>query len=148
MRRLFLAGALALSAATTSAATPDEIVADAALEARARALGRELRCMVCQNQSVEDSNSALAHDLRVLLRERLIGGDSDEAAMGYIAARYGDFVLLKPPIKTLTAFLWAGPLLFLLGALALFLRLLRREATVLAPLSAAEEARLTAMLDE
>jgi cytochrome c-type biogenesis protein CcmH len=148
MRRLFLAGAIALSATMASAVTPDEMLADTMLETRARALGRELRCVVCQNQSIEDSNSSLAHDLRVLLRERLAEGDSDQAAIGYIASRYGDFVLLRPPLKTVTALLWAGPALFLLGALGLFLRFLRRGATSLAPLSAAEKTRLASLLDE
>jgi cytochrome c-type biogenesis protein CcmH len=141
MKRFFVAMALCLSVTTAIAVTPDEMLADATLEARARALGRELRCVVCQNQSIEDSNAALAHDLRMLLRERLSNGDSDEAAIEYIAARYGDFVLLKPPMKAVTALLWAGPALFLLGALALYLNLMRRESSKLAPFTAAEEAR-------
>jgi cytochrome c-type biogenesis protein CcmH len=141
MKRFFVAMALCLSVTTAIAVTPDEMLADATLEARARALGRELRCVVCQNQSIEDSNAALAHDLRMLLRERLSNGDSDEAAIEYIAARYGDFVLLKPPMKAVTALLWAGPALFLLGALALYLNLMRRESSKLAPFAAAEEAR-------
>jgi cytochrome c-type biogenesis protein CcmH len=134
--------------ASAVAVTPDEILSDPGLEERARLLGRELRCVVCQNQSIDDSNAALAHDLRVLLRERLTAGDSDAAAIDYIAARYGDFVLLAPPLKTATALLWAGPALFLFGAFAHFLRLLRRAPPAPTPLSALEEKRLATLLDK
>lgn len=147
VRRVFLAMFLFVSAPAL-AAQPDESLADASLEARAMALGRELRCVVCQNQSIEDSNASLAHDLRVLLRERLSGGDSNEAAIAYISARYGDFVLLKPPLKAMTALLWAGPALFLFGALALFLRFTRRGSVGLAPLTADEKAKLAAFFEE
>ncbi|MBE1259935.1 cytochrome c-type biogenesis protein, partial [Salmonella enterica] len=95
MRRLLLAVALLLMAAPAFAVNPDEVLADPALEARARALSAELRCMVCQNQSIDDSNADLAKDLRLLVRERITDGDSDEAVLTYIVSRYGEFVLLK-----------------------------------------------------
>ena len=104
------------------AVSPDEVLADPALEARARALSVQLRCLVCQNQSIDDSNAPLARDLRVLVRKRLEAKDSDEAVMNYIVARYGDFVLLKPPMKSSTLLLWLTPLLVLLGAFWLAIR--------------------------
>jgi cytochrome c-type biogenesis protein CcmH len=100
------------------AVTPDEVLKDPALEARARELGGQLRCVVCQNQTIDESNAPLAHDLRVLVRERLTKGDTDEQALGYIVTRYGNFVLMKPPLQTNTLLLWFGPLIMLvLGAL-------------------------------
>jgi len=98
------------------AVLPDEVLHDAALEVRARALSQELRCVVCQNQSIDDSNAPLARDLRVLLRERLQSGDSDRRAVDFIVARYGNFVLLKPPFQWNTLLLWIGPLVLLLIA--------------------------------
>lgn len=98
------------------AVLPDEILQDGALEARARTLSQELRCVVCQNQSIDDSNAPLARDLRILLRERLQSGDSDRQAVDFIVARYGNFVLLKPPFQWNTLLLWIGPLLTLLIA--------------------------------
>jgi cytochrome c-type biogenesis protein CcmH len=95
--------------ATAGAVEPDEVLADAALEARARALSQELRCVVCQNQSIDDSNAGIARDLRILVRERLVAGDSDEAVLDYVVARYGDYVLLDPPFKPSTWALWVGP---------------------------------------
>ena len=95
---------------------PDEVLRDPALESRARVLSQELRCVVCQNQSIDDSNAPLAHDLRVLLRDRLVSGDSDQQALDFIVARYGNFVLLKPPMQLNTLLLWIGPLLILLVA--------------------------------
>ena len=92
---------------------PDEVLADPALEARAREIGRELRCLVCQNQSIDDSDADLARDLRVLVRERLQAGDSDRQVVDYVVSRYGDFVLLRPPVKPATYALWFGPLLIL-----------------------------------
>src|ERR1700734_3043097 len=104
------------------AVQPDEILSDAALEARARGLSRELRCMVCQNQSIDDSDAPLARDLLLLVRERLKAGDSDTQVLDFLVARYGDFVLLKPRFEWHTAFLWLGPPVLLLGGgLALFL---------------------------
>jgi cytochrome c-type biogenesis protein CcmH len=146
MKRLMIALLLFISAPAL-AVTPDEMLADPALELRARTLGRELRCVVCQNQSIDDSNAALAHDLRALLRERLAAGDSDVAAIDYIAARYGDFVLLKPPVKAITALLWTGPALFLFAALALFLRLSQHASSTSTPLTDAEQKRLLALLE-
>jgi cytochrome c-type biogenesis protein CcmH len=132
------------------AVAPDEILKDAALEARARTLSRELRCLVCQNQSIDDSDAPLARDLRLLLRERLTKGDSDGAAMGYIVERYGTFVLLKPPVQTNTLLLWLAPLLLLAAMIAGFWRHLARGRT--APvlptsLSEQEARRLQKMLE-
>ncbi len=147
MKRLIsITLALCVFSASAFAVTPDEALSDLMLETRARALGRELRCVVCQNQSIEDSNAALAHDLRMLLRERLLAGDSDGAAIGYIAARYGDFVLLRPPVKTGTVLLWSGPALFLLSAAGLFVRFLRRAPPPLAALTAQEKQRVATLL--
>lgn len=132
------------------AVEPNEILDDPALEARARDLGKTLRCVVCQNQSIDDSNAGLARDLRVLLRERLKAGDTDEAAMDYIVARYGNFVLLKPPMQVNTLLLWFGPGIILLLALALFWTLIRRVpgATGGAPaeLTGAEREELQSIL--
>ena len=123
--------ALALALATASGAgavQPDELLADATLEARARALSAELRCMVCQNQSIDDSDATLARDLRLLVRERLKAGDSDAAVLEFLHARYGDFILLKPPFNPGTALLWLLPGLALaLGGLAIW-RAARRPA--------------------
>ena len=110
------------------AVQPEEMLQDAALEARARVLSQELRCVVCQNQSIDDSNAPLAHDLRVLLRERLQSGDSDQQAIEFLVARYGNFVLLKPPIHWNTLLLWSGPFLILLIAALGFGLYVRRSA--------------------
>lgn len=110
------------------AVTPEEKLDDPALEARARALSAELRCMVCQNQSIDDSDAPLAHDLRVLLRERIVAGDSDAEVMDFLVDRYGQFILLKPRFNAQTALLWAAPVLLLvLGAVAAFGVLRRRR---------------------
>jgi cytochrome c-type biogenesis protein CcmH len=149
VKPLFVAAiALAVFWAPALAVTPDEMLTDPVLEARARTLGRELRCLVCQNQSVDDSNSGLARDLRILLRERIVAGDKDDDAIAYIALRYGDYVLLRPPVKAETALLWAGPALFLFGASAVFLRLFRRPAPALMPLTAAERKKLVAQQEK
>jgi len=126
---------------------------DPLLEARARAIHKQLRCLVCQNQSIEDSNAGLARDLRILVRDRISAGDSDAAAIGYIVERYGDWVLLQPPVKGRTVLLWLGPMLFLLLAVVLILRWYRRRSGVTAtaaaaPLSVDEQARLKALLDD
>ena len=124
------------------------------MEARAREISKELRCLVCQNQSIDDSNAPLARDLRVLVRERLVAGDDDSGVLGYITARYGDYVLLRPPFKASTYVLWIGPVVvLLLGALgaALFLRGRNRPATAgdtEAPLTPEERARLDKLLRE
>ena len=109
------------------AVEPGEVLADPALETRARALSKHLRCVVCQNQSIDDSNAPLARDLRVLLRERLKAGDTDDAANDYIVARYGNFVLLKPPVQVSTLLLWFGPGLILILALLAFWTLIRKR---------------------
>ena len=152
IRRLALVLALLLAALPARAAiTPDEILPDPALEARAREITRQLRCLVCQNQSIDDSNAPLARDLRRLVRERLKAGDSDAAAMAYVVARYGDFVLLRPPVKATTWLLWFGPAALLIaGALFLWLRGRRRQAAPVAaaPLDAEEEKKLASLLEE
>lgn len=108
-RAALLALALVLATASQAAVSPDEMLADPALEARARALGQELRCLVCQNQSIDDSDAPLARDLRRIVRERLLAGDSDEQIKQFLVDRYGKFVLLKPPIEPSTWLLWVGP---------------------------------------
>jgi cytochrome c-type biogenesis protein CcmH len=134
------------------AVQPDEILADSALEGRARALSKELRCMVCQNQSIDDSDAPLARDLRVLVRERLQAGDSEGQVIDFLVARYGEFVLLKPRFSLHTALLWLGPAaVMLIGALGLLV-LARRYRAVSGPAAAgatltpAEEARLSEIL--
>src|SRR5262245_14950460 len=109
---------LMLATAPSWAVQPSEVLSDPALEARARSLSRELRCMVCQNQSIDDSDAPLAADLRVLVRERLQAGDSDTQVLDFLTARYGEFVLLKPRLAWHTALLWgAPPALLVIGAL-------------------------------
>ena len=138
------------------AVRPDEMLADPALEARARDIGRELRCLVCRNQSIDDSDADLARDLRVLVRERLKGGDTDDQVIAYVRSRYGDFVLLRPPFAVGTMLLWVGPLLILLlGAfgVARFYRARVHASGPGAPMEAAalspeERRRLQAVLGE
>jgi len=134
---------------TAHAVRPDEMLSDPALEARARDIGKELRCLVCRNQSIDDSEADLAHDLRVLVRERLKAGDSNDGVVAYIRARYGDFVLLRPPFEVSTWLLWGGPLLLLLIGLWGIGRYLRRQAGITAPppLSPDEEQRLAHILE-
>ncbi|MDX1739489.1 MAG: cytochrome c-type biogenesis protein [Alphaproteobacteria bacterium] len=110
------------------AVEPDEILDDPKLEERARIISKDLRCLVCQNQSIDDSNADLAKDLRVLVRERLVAGDSNEEVLGYITDRYGNYVLLDPPLNIQTIFLWSGPVvIFLVGLLAVFLWFRKRH---------------------
>ena len=144
MRRLLLAAAFVLAAYPAFAVNPDEVLADPALEARARALSAELRCMVCQNQSIDDSNAELARDLRLLVRERLKNGDSDEAVIDYVVSRYGEFVLLNPRLRGETLLLWGAPVvLFIAGAAAMVLFVRRRGGKPTGtPLSEAEKAEL------
>jgi cytochrome c-type biogenesis protein CcmH len=146
IKALALALFLALAAGSAFAVDPSERLADPALEARARAIGAELRCLVCQNQSIDDSNADLAHDLRVLIRERLAAGDSDQQVLQFMVRRYGDFILLRPPVKPATYLLWYGPFgLLVLGAIGVVFHLRRRgrkAVPVPAPLSADEERRL------
>jgi cytochrome c-type biogenesis protein CcmH len=142
-----------LSSSHALAVQPDEILTDPVLEARARALSKELRCMVCQNQSIDDSDAPLARDLRILVRERLKAGDTDQQVIDYLVARYGDFVLLKPRFTSHTALLWLMPAVVLvIGALALVLVSRRYRSRIAlagnqpAKLTAAEEARLSDLL--
>ena len=136
------------------AVRPDEMLADPGLEARAREVGRELRCLVCRNQSIDDSDADLAHDLRVLVRERLKAGDANDQVIAYIRSRYGDFVLLRPPFEAGTVLLWVGPaLILLLGAfgVARFYRARGRDRSAAAnavALSPDEQRRLDAVLGE
>jgi cytochrome c-type biogenesis protein CcmH len=128
------------------AVQPDEIMSDPALEARARMLSKELRCMVCQNQSIDDSDAPLAHDLRVLVRERLQAGDTDQQVIDFLTARYGEFVLLKPAFSGHTALLWLTPIgILVIGALGLAFASRRRNA-VEPQLTAAEQGRLAEIL--
>ncbi|HEV2678263.1 MAG TPA: cytochrome c-type biogenesis protein [Aliidongia sp.] len=139
-------GLLLAFAAPAFAVNPDERLADPVLEARARTLGKSLRCLVCQNQSIDDSNADLAHDLRVLVRERLTAGDSDPQVLAYLQARYGDYVLLKPPVDPATWVLWFGPgAVLLVGAGVLILRR-RPVPAVPVPLSAEERARVDLLM--
>jgi len=135
---------LVLSTNLTRAVQPDEMLPNPRLEQRARALSRELRCMVCQNQSIDDSDAPLARDLRILVRERIRAGDSDSKVLDFLVARYGEFVLLRPRFEWHTALLWLTPLVILLagaGALVM-LALRRRPADPPTSLSAAEQARV------
>ena len=136
-------------AGPAGAVEPDEVLPDPALEGRARALSEGLRCLVCQNQSIDDSHAALARDLRLLVRERLQAGDSDGQVRDYLVARYGDFVLLKPPFAAETLLLWGLPFL-VLGMGGLGLLLARRPAAPppVPPLSADEEAELARLMRE
>ena len=129
--RAFLAALIVLLAAWPAfAVNPDEILADPALEARARTISANLRCLVCQNQSIDDSDADLAKDLRIIVRERLTAGDTDEAAVKYIVDRYGEYVLLNPVIAPHTILLWiAAPVVLLIGAVAVFVGTRRKRAT-------------------
>ena len=148
MMRTFLVCVLAFLALPALAVEPSEILKDPALEARAREIGRELRCVVCQNQSIDDSAAEVAHDMRRAVRDRLVAGDTNGQGFDYMVARYGDYVLLKPPFKTGTLLLWLGaPLLLLVAVSAIMLTALRRRATApLPPLSAEERERLRSLL--
>jgi cytochrome c-type biogenesis protein CcmH len=143
-RLLWMIVPLLASTANALAVQPDEVLADPALEARARVLSKELRCMVCQNQSIDDSDAPLARDLRLLVRERLSAGDSDAQVLDFLVARYGEFVLLKPRLNLHTALLWLMPaLVFLIGAFALFVASRRYRQTGSSPPSPVDQAKLT-----
>ncbi|WP_421577875.1 cytochrome c-type biogenesis protein [Shinella sp. M31] len=144
MRRLLIVFAFLLTAFPAFAVNPDEVLADPALEARARTLSSQLRCMVCQNQSIDDSNAELARDLRLLVRERLKNGDSDQAVIDYVVSRYGEFVLLNPRLRGETLLLWGAPIvLFLAGATAMILFVRKRGGKPTGtPLSDVEKAEL------
>jgi cytochrome c-type biogenesis protein CcmH len=155
MRRVFVVVlAVLLFAPTSSSAAvqPDEMLRNPTLEARARNLSQQLRCMVCQNESIDESDAPLAHDLRVLVRERLQAGDSDSQVLDFLVARYGEFVLLKPPLSWRTAVLWGLPPGLLLIGIALLVvaanRRRRRVPDAAATLTAAEQARLKKILAE
>jgi cytochrome c-type biogenesis protein CcmH len=137
-----------LSAAPARAVEPGEMLADPVLEGRARGLSEGLRCLVCQNQSIDDSQAPLAKDLRLLVRERLKAGDSDDQVRAYLVARYGDFILLKPPLRLGTFFLWGAPFMVLLGgALAMAMGARRhRPAQEPGQLSAVEKAEIDRLL--
>jgi cytochrome c-type biogenesis protein CcmH len=147
---LALVTAVVAVAAPARAVQPDEMLPDPALEARARTLSRELRCMVCQNQSIDDSDAPLARDLRILVRERLKAGDSDRAVIDFLTARYGEFVLLRPALSWHTAALWGAPALVLvLGAIGLVVVLRRRAPAAPAPdLTPAEAQRVDEILHQ
>ena len=150
IRRLVYVVLLLLSASPVFAVNPDEVLADPALEARAPARSAQLRCMVCQNQSIDDSNAELAKDLRVLVRERITAGDSDEAVIDYVVSRYGEFVLLKPRLETKTLLLWGAPIVLLLAGAAVMIVSARRRSgrATGTPLSAEERDRLDAVLKD
>ena len=137
-----------LAPSLARAVQPDEVLPDPKLEARARAISAGLRCLVCQNQSIDDSKAELARDLRLLVRERLKLGETDEQVRAFVVNRYGNFILLKPPLDLETAFLWGMPALVLAaGGITLLFGLRRLQSASAAPLSQAERDRLAAVLD-
>ena len=151
MKRVVLAACLValMGLSPARAVLPDEVMADPAKEARARELSRELRCMVCQNQSIDDSEAPLARDLRLLVRERIAAGDSDAQVIDFLVARYGEFVLLRPRFERQTLLLWlVPPLLLVGGGLALWVYTRRRvkDGEAGKALTAQEQARLAALL--
>ncbi len=132
------------------AVQPDEILDDPALEERARAISQQLRCLVCQNESIDSSNADVARDLRLIVRERLLAGDTDEEIIDFVVSRYGDFVLLNPPLRTRTVLLWAAPILMTLLGLTLilvFYRNMGQRREEVAPLTDQEKADLKKYLD-
>ena len=141
---------LALCLAPPAAAVePREKLDDPVLERRARDISQNLRCLVCQNQSIDDSNAALARDLRILVRERLVAGDGDTAVIDFVVARYGDYVLLDPPFKGSTYVLWIGPgVIFAIGAAALVLFFRRRASPAPSALTGEEARRVEALMDD
>lgn len=142
---------LVLVSSPLHAVEPREVLADTALETRARNLSKELRCMVCQNQSIDESEAPLARDLRLLVRERLTKGDTNQQVLDFLVARYGEFVLLKPPLESRTFILWAlPPVALLAGAIGLFFAARRRRTAELeaATLSIEEQRRLSTLVDE
>jgi cytochrome c-type biogenesis protein CcmH len=149
LRVIVMAGFSAAMPLPALAVQPDEILPDAALEHRAREISGGLRCLVCQNQSIDDSDAPLAKDLRLIVRERLKTGDSDQAVIDYVVARYGDFVLLKPPLKPATLLLWLSPLLLLMGGAWYGVRAMRAQrpdGDRPAPLTDAERKKLKDIL--
>lgn len=151
MKRFALHAAfcLALLGEPAKAVEPDEKLADAVLEARARAITQELRCVVCQNQSVDDSDAPLAHDIRILVRDRVAQGDTDDVVRNFVVARYGNFVLLRPPFQSDTAVLWLGPVVFFAIGFWLLFRYVRApRAGDALPLTERERASLGRRLEE
>jgi cytochrome c-type biogenesis protein CcmH len=148
VRRITLLLLTLLIAAPAFAVQPDEILKDSVLETRARALSQELRCMVCQNQSIDDSDAPLAKDLRVLVRERLTAGDSDRQVIDFLVARYGEFVLLRPRMNGHTVLLWTTPFAVLVIAALAFFFARRRIVASPERLTPEEEARISALLDK
>ena len=146
----FLILVLALGAGVAMAVQPDEVLDDPELEARARVISKEVRCLVCRNESIDDSNAGLARDLRLLVRERLVAGDTDQEVRDFLVARYGEFVLLNPPFNAGNLLLWlAGPLIFVAGLAGAFVFLRRRAAasgSTEAPLTEAEQAKVDELL--
>jgi cytochrome c-type biogenesis protein CcmH len=149
-RATLLACLFLLSPLAARAVQPDEIMPDQRLETRARALSAQLRCMVCQNESIDESSADLARDLRLLVRERLEAGDSDDQIRSFLVHRYGDFILLKPPFKPETWLLWTAPFLILLAGGIFILIARRREPGIAASdrLTETEHAKLDALLEE
>ena len=141
--------AMVIAACPAMAVEPDEVLPDPELETRARAISTELRCLVCQNQSIDNSNASLARDLRILVRDRLKAGDSDAAVRAFVVNRYGEFVLLRPPVSANTLLLWLAPILLLFGAIAVIVRSFGKAGSRVAgpaPLDTDEQARLDAIL--
>lgn len=141
MRALFVL--LLIAGPAFAISDPAEMLPNRLQEERAEVVGRQLRCLVCQNESIEDSNADLAKDLRHLVRQRIAAGDTDEAATAWVVARYGDFVRLRPPVNAVTALLWGSPVLAVAMGGAAVLLARRRRVAAPAPLSAAERARLS-----
>ncbi|MDH3336098.1 MAG: cytochrome c-type biogenesis protein CcmH [Rhodospirillaceae bacterium] len=160
MKKLFLAFTVLFVALSfngqAGAVEPDEILSDPALEQRARAVSKQLRCVVCQNQSIDESNAELAHDMRLLVRDRMLAGDSNKDVLDYMVNRYGDYVLLEPPLKASTALLWYGPfILIILGLLAVVFYYRKQSQSVLRPgseagaeLTSEERAKLQSVLSD
>jgi len=150
--QIVVIAAALLAAAPAYGVQPDEILPNSALEARARDLSKELRCMVCQNQSIDDSDAPLARDLRILVRERLVAGDSDAEVLNFLTARYGDFVLLKPRLTAHTALLWLAPFAVVLAGVLTVIAFLRRRgndaAGAPAALSTEERRRVAELLGQ
>ena len=139
MRTLLVLALTLFMAAPALAVLPDEVLADPALEARARTISSQLRCLVCQNESIDDSNADLAREIRLIVRERLVAGDTDEQVMQYLVDRYGEFVLLKPVFAPHTLILWtAAPIVLVIGGIAIVIAARRKRAT-----AAPEETELT-----
>lgn len=146
MKRLLLTVFLALVSLPALAVEPDEVLDDPALEARARAISANVRCVVCQNESIDTSNAGIARDLRLLIRERLVAGDTDQEVLDFLVARYGDFVLFKPPFKPETWALWLAPFVIIAagagGVFVMLRRVNRRAAAGPAALDPAEQAEI------